>query len=93
MAKLTATHGKHVPLHVDLSSDLGHVAAATGALLVIDDDDNGKNTNLDLNTCIGEDDCPTATVDSALSSLFLLLSLTLWSSYLLLLEKWTISTD
>ena len=77
-----------------LTNDLGHAAAAAGALLVVTDgDDNGKNTNLDSNTCIGEDDCPTTNVESDLASLFLLLSLSLWSSYLLLLEKPTITTD
>ena len=94
MAKLTAKHGKHVPLHEDLSNDLGHVAAAAEALLVVtDDDDNDKNTSLDSNTCIGEDDCPSTTVESGLSSLFLLLSLSLWSSHLLLMEKLTITTN
>ena len=91
---LQAKHGKHVPLHEYLSNDLGEVAAATGALLVVtDDDDNDKNTNLDSNTCIGEDDCPTTTVEFGLSSLLLLLSLSLWSSYLLHLEKLTITTN
>ena len=70
--------------------DLGHVAVADGVLLVVtDDDDNGKNTNLDLNTYIEEDDCPTTTVESGLS----LLLLSLWSPYPLLWETRTITTD
>ena len=92
MAKLAAKHGKHVPLHEYLSNDLGEVAAAGALLVGTDDDDNDKNTNLDSNTCIGEDDCPT-TVEFGLSSLLLLLSLSLWSSYLLHLEKLTITTN
>ena len=72
---------KGVCCHCSTNKDLGNVEAATGALLgVMDDDDNDKNNNLDLITCIGEDDCPTTTVESGLSSLLLLLSLSLWSS-------------
>ena len=40
MAKLAAKNGKHFSLYEDLSNDLGHVAVAVGALLVVTDDDD-----------------------------------------------------